>query len=411
MSATTTGLRADLAVLGVQPYRRLFTSRLAAVLGNAMVPVALAFGLLSPDGSGAATVGLVLGGRVLAQMLFLLAGGVLADRWPRRALMSVAELVAALALAGVAALLFTGGSRLGWVIALMALNGAASALYMPAAAGIVPTLVASAQLHGANSLLRLSENVGAVLGAALAGLLVAAASAGWALAGAAALYALSAVLLAGMRARHVPRAEASTVLADLRSGWRETISRQWVWVVIAQFAIVNACFAGLSRVLGPVVALREYSGGASWSIVLTAEAVGLLVGGAVALRVRPRRPVRAAALVVLAFAPPLVLLALHAPLALVAAAMALAGIAATVFDVLWATALQQHVPLEALSRVSSYDMLGSFALAPLGLALAGPVSVALGTQTTLLAGAALLTAVTLAALASPAVRHLTTKTS
>jgi len=407
VSTTTTGWRADVAVLRVQPFRRLFTSRLAAVLGNAMVTVALAFGLLDADGSGATQVGLVLGARVLAQTVFLLAGGVLADRWPRRALMAASELVAGLALAGVAVLLLAGQPHLVWVMALMALNGAASALYMPAAAGIVPTLVAGDRLHGANSLLRLSENVGAVVGAAVAGLLVAATSAGWALVVTAVLYLVSAGLLAGMRARHLPRAEATTVLADLRSGWRETVSRQWVWVVIAQFAVVNACSGGLTRVLGPVVALRDYSGPAAWSGVLTAEAVGLLLGGAVALRVRPRRPVRGGVLAVLLLAPPLALLGLSAPLLLVAAAMLLAGVATTVFDVLWATALQQHVPGRALSRVSSYDMLGSFALAPVGLAVVGPVSTALGTRATLLTGAGLVVLVTLAALAAPGVRRLT----
>ncbi|WP_298805388.1 MFS transporter [uncultured Pseudokineococcus sp.] len=407
MSTTAAGWRADAAVLGVQPFRRLFASRLAAVLGNAMVAVALAFGLLDADGSGAGRVGLVLGARVVAQMVFLLAGGVLADRWPRRSLMAAAELVAGLSLAGVAVQLLVGDPPLGWVLALMAVNGAASALYMPAAAGIVPTLVRAGQLHGANSLLRLSENVGAVVGAALAGVLVAAAGAGWALVVTAVLYLVSAVLLAGMRARHVPRAEPPTLLGDLAGGWRETVSRQWVWVVVVQFSVVNACFSGLTRVLGPVVALQEYAGPASWSLVLTAEAVGLLVGGAVALRVRPRGPVRAGVLAVLLLVPPLVLLALQAPVLLVAAAMALGGVAVTVFDVLWATALQQHVPGEALSRVSSYDALGSFALAAVGLALVGPVSAVLGTRATLLAGAGLVAAATLAAAAAPGVRRLT----
>jgi len=73
--------------------------------------------------------------------------------------------------------------------------------------------------------------------------------------------------------------------------------------------------------------------------------------------------------------------------------------------------LQQHVPAEALSRVSCDDVRGSFALAPLGLAVVGPAASALGTRTTLITGAVVLTAVTLAALASPGVRRLRTPTS
>jgi hypothetical protein len=53
------------------------------------------------------------------------------------------------------------------------------------------------------------------------------------------------------------------------------------------------------------------------------------------------------------------------------------------FGVLWDTAMQQEIPQDRLSRVSSYDALGSWALVPVGLAVAGPVAAAIGVSTTL----------------------------
>lgn len=416
------------AVLALADFRWLFLSRTASVLASTMVPTALAFALLDQDGSsaggsptGAAGVlGLLLAARGIAQVVFLLLGGVLADRWPRRASMVLAETAAAAAQLGVAALFVTGtaGStgQLAVLTALSVLSGAASALFVPAASGIVPVLVPAPQLHTANSLLRLSENVGAVVGAIAAGVITEAASAGWALATTGVLYLLSALLLAGMthRPAHPTRAApptpapaaTSSLLADLRDGFGEFVARRWVWVVVAQFSVLNACFSGLTRVLGPLIALRTYSGPTSWSWALTAETVGLLLGGLLALRVRPARPLRLATSVTFALVPPLVLLAVGAPLGLLLAAMLLCGVATTVFEVLWATALQQHVPAHALSRVSSYDVLGSVILTPLVLAAAGPATDVLGTSTPLLIGAVLMTGVTTVALASTSVRHL-----
>jgi len=180
-------------------------------------------------------------------------------------------------------------------------------------------------------------------------------------------------------------------------------------VVVAQFSVLNACFSGLTRVLGPLIALRTYSGPTSWSWALTAQTIGLLLGGLIALRVRPARPLRLATSVTFAFVPPLLLLAIGASLGVLLAAMLLCGVATTVFEVLWATALQQHVPAHALSRVSSYDVLGSVVLTPLVLAAAGPATDVLGTSTPLIIGAVLMIGVTTAALASTSVRHLASR--
>jgi hypothetical protein len=96
--------------------------------------------------------------------------------------------------------------------------------------------------------------------------------------------------------------------------------------------------------------------------------------------------------------PFLLALAVPLPLVGVVAAAGLAGIGIEIFGILWDTTMQQEIPQEKLSRVYSYDALGSFVLIPLGLAAAGPVAEAIGTRPTILGAAAISLAATLAVL-------------
>jgi hypothetical protein len=83
----------------------------------------------------------------------------------------------------------------------------------------------------------------------------------------------------------------------------------------------------------------------------------------------------------------------------------------TTFSVLWATTLQRRVPNETLSRISSYDALGSYLLGPLGLAIVGPVANAVGVIPTLVLLGTLSIMATALALLSPEVRTLKSESS
>lgn len=72
----------------------------------------------------------------------------------------------------------------------------------------------------------------------------------------------------------------------------------------------------------------------------------------------------------------LALLAANASLALVIPGAFLAGVGVETFSVFWDTSLQQQFPPSTLSRVISYDLLGSFALTPIGVAIVGPLGAA-----------------------------------
>jgi predicted MFS family arabinose efflux permease len=132
----------------------------------------------------------------------------------------------------------------------------------------------------------------------------------------------------------------------------------------------------------------------------------MIVAGVVALRYRPERPLLVATLAVLTMAPLLALLGLAAPLSLILPTAFVAGVGLELYGVFWDTTLQQHIPDEKLSRVSSYDVLGSFALIPVGVAVMGPISNAIGVADTLMGAALIVVLATIAVISVSDVRNL-----
>jgi MFS family permease len=397
----------DLRIARQPVFRNIFAARAVSLLGTSMAPVALAFAVLGEPGGSAARLGLVLAGRSVAQVVFLMFGGALADRFPRYRIMVSSDLLAFAAQASVAALFLTGHPPVALLMALSAANGAANALFIPASRGLIPQIVKREELQSATALIQLSQNAASLAGAAISGAVIVAVGAGWAIGIDAATYAISALLVLTSGAPRTGRgARDTSLLTELRDGWDEFRSRQWVWVIVAQFGLVNLCFTSCVYVLGPVVAKTHWDGALGWSAVVTANAAGLIAGSFLAIRLRPRHPLLVATTATFGFLPPFFLLAAHAPVWAAAMAMLVNGVSADVFEVLWQTALQQHVPHDKLSRVTSYDALGSFVLNPLGLLAIGPVAGVSGVTATLIGAGILVTAGNVLALGSRSVRTL-----
>jgi hypothetical protein len=277
---------------------------------------------------------------------------------------------------------------------------------MPASTGLVPKVVSAARLQQANALLSLSRNSTRIAGVALAGLLVATVGPGWALALDGATYGIGAFFIGMLRLPPAEPAVNREFRRELAEGWREFRSRSWLCVTIVQFALINAYAIGAFLVLGPFVAERSLGGASAWGFILAAEAAGMILAGIVALRYRPERPLLVATLAVLTMAPLLALMGMAAPLLLILPAAMLAGIGLELYGVFWDTTLQEHIPDEKLSRVSSYDVLGSFALIPVGVAVMGPISGAIGVADTLMGAALVVVVATLAVISVADVRNL-----
>ena len=391
------------------PFRWLLTARTIATLGNAAAPIALAFAVLDLTGS-AIDLGIVVASRSIANVAVLLFGGVIADRLPKHVLLLGTSLAAAATQAGVAALVLTGSATIPLLILLSVLNGAVAAVSFPASAAIVPQTVPVAQLRPANALLRLSLNGGAIVGASLGALLIAAVGPGWGLALNAASFALAGFFFAFVRtARAAPSidgAAPANVVRELREGWQEFAGHTWVWVVVAQFALVNAAFVGAIAVLGPLVA-DETFGRASWGLIIAAETVGLALGALLALRWRPRHALGIGVGLVTVTALPIGGLALMPLVPVLVVAFLIGGLAIEQFGVAWDQSLQQNIPPDKLARVYSYDAVGSFIAIPVGEILVGPLAHAFGTTPVLLGCAAVIVVASLVALSAGSIRRLT----
>ena len=224
----------------------------------------------------------------------------------------------------------------------------------------------------------------------MAGVLVAGIGPGWAMAFDAATFIAAGSLVWSLR-RLTPRnPTGDSTWQDLKTGWGEFRANRWVFIIVVAFAFIMMCFQGANGVLGPVLMKEQFSGAKSWAVIATVESIGFLAGSLIAFRIRPRYPMRVAMTAM--FTVPLFIaaLAVPAPLALLAAAAFVCGLGMDVFQVLWITALQKYVPSASLSRVSSYDAFGSLAFGPLGTALAGPVSLAVGLQPAFAAAATIM---------------------
>lgn len=398
-------MKVALAPLRERNFRLMFLGRVTSYGGSTFAIVAIPFAVLELTGS-VSDVGFVAAARTLPQVVLLLVGGIWADRLPRHTVMVASNAISAAAQGATALLLLSGNARVWHLIALQAVGGAATAFFFPASTGLVPQTVRPNLLQQANALLRLALNLSQIGGAAAAGFFVAATGPGWAIAVDGVSFALGASFLAGMRLPRGERLEAQNFIRELVLGWREFRSRTWLWVIVAGFAFINAIEVGGLNVVGPVVADRSLNGAASWGVIVTAQSVGLIVAGLVMLRWRPTRILLVGTLAVAAAAPLFALLAIPASVAAIAAAAFFAGVGIEVFGVLWDTAMQQEIPQDRLSRVSSYDALGSFVAIPVGAAAAGPIVSAVGVHTTLWSCAAVIVLCTLAMLLAGEVRTL-----
>jgi MFS family permease len=394
-----------LGPLREREFRLLFTGRTISMAGSAMAPVALAFAVLDLTGSKS-DLGLVLAARQVPQIVLLLFGGVWADRLPRHRIMVWSNLVSGASQAAVAALLLSHHASIGALAVFAAINGSSSAFFFPASNGIIPQTVPDPLLQQANATLRLALNSTNIGGAALGGVIVAAAGPGYAIAVDAVSYAVAAVALQAMRVRPPERTGATSMLHELHAGWRDFWSRPWLWAIVIQFGLVNAAYTGTLLVLGPAVAKAHLGGPTAWAAVLVSMQVGLSCSGLVLLRWRPKRILRTATLAVFGLALPLVALARPEALPIVLAGAFLSGVCSEIFGVLWDTTYQQEIPRNMLSRLSAYDALGSWVLMPVGYAVAGPVSEAIGDRAAFLGAAALIVVATALTFLSRDVRVL-----
>jgi MFS family permease len=402
-------LPSSLAVLRERNFARYLGAVSVSHLGGGMANIALAFAVLE---FGTPTdLGIVLMSREIPMIIFLLLGGVFADRLPRRTILVGTDLVKGGAQVVTAILLFSGAAHV-WNVALVQVAfGVATAFSRPVGIGLIKETVSDDHLQQANALAQLSRSTLSIVSPAVGALIVTFGSPAIAIAVDAVTFFVSALLIASMRIAGTVRAVGSSVVADLRAGWHEFISRPWVVAIIASFGLFQLTFVPAILVLGPSVANDHLNGAAGWGTIVAFEAVGAVVGGLLALRVRVSRPLVVSELVVVPSGFLLLALAVPLPLAAIAAVGFIVGMGFALGENLYITAFQRNLPEHALSRISSYDWFGSVALNPIGYALIGPIAAAIGAPETLVIAGILNVVVCVSVVLVPSVRAIRSDSS
>ncbi len=402
--------RESFAPLRERNFAWYYASRFSNTLGSMMASIALTFAVLDLTDSASA-LGQVLAARTVPMVLFLLFGGVIADRFPRTLVLQLSNLLSAATQGMVAYLIITGQAELWMIIVLEVANGTVSAVSFPAMASMVPQLVPRAQLQSANALLSLSRGGLTIIGPTIGALLVVTVGSGWALAVDALTWLVAAVLLMPMRIpARVRSTEKTSTLHELREGWTLFRTTTWLWVVVLAFGFLNMIHTGAWFTLGPAVA-KGTIGEQGWGLVLSAESIGLVLMTVVLLRVKMRRPLLYGMVGCSLMSIPLIVLGLEPHLVALIACAFIAGAGIEVFGIAWNLAMQENIEDDMLSRAYSYDALGSFIAMPVGQLLYGPLGEAFGYREVLLWSGVAYAAIALLTLTSRSVRTLERQTA
>lgn len=398
------------ARLWTPDFRRFFIARTTSLLGDQMLPIAITVALVNTQ-YGMSGVGYALAAHIAPFAVLLIFGGVLSDRFGARRLMIISD-VARLAFQTVlAVLLLVGEPQLWQMLVLLALLGAGGATFQPGVASMIPRLARDVQR--ANAVLRVAESTTVVIGPSVAGLLLVFLSPAAIMAVDAVTYAVSSVCLYLIRTNPATpgrRRSGTSFCDDLVTGWRAFRSRTWLWAVIVVFMFWQVSAAGPTLTVAySTIALRH--GDAVFGLIISVFGVGNVLGGFLAIRLRPRHPLRTGSFGLAMF----LLLPFGTGLGVPAAALALfclvGGAGMAFWGVMFHTSVQTHVPLEVLGRVHAFDAAGSMVMKPVGQALSGPVSLVLGATPVLFIATGAGAVACALLLLVPAIRNLESKTS
>ncbi|MEQ7123531.1 MFS transporter [Actinopolymorpha sp. B11F2] len=394
-SATRSGwLRGPLRPFRFGQYRLLAASVTLSLFGAGGWLIALVWQVIALGG-GPGAVSMVSAASAGGMLATALLGGVMADRIPQLRILRAVAVVRTLAVGVVAALAVAGWLEV-WHLVLVALAiGLGSGFTYPAYSALLPSILPGRDLMAANGVEgMLRPMIMQAAGPAVASAVIAAWSPGAALAVVCVCEAAGVALLLAMRPVPLrqehpagPEHPVRSAVTDLRDGFVYMVRTPWLLATLLFASVLILLIMGPIDVLVPFV-IKDRAGGGpgDHAIVMAAFGIGGAVGSLAMASFRmPRRYLTVMNLFWGLGCAPLVFVGFATHVAQIAVAVFVVGICFSAPMVIWGTLLQRRVPPHMLGRVSSLDFFVSLVFMPVSMALAGPVSAAVGSGTTFLA--------------------------
>ncbi|MGW1951456.1 MFS transporter [Streptomyces sp. NPDC001920] len=347
--------------------RRLLLSTLVSAAGDAFLLVALPFAVLEFSDAPSA-LGIVLAAHTIALVVFMLPGGLVGDRRSPTATLLLTDVVRVGTQATAAALVLTGTASVWALAAVYAVHGAASAFHFPTSRAVITQLVPKDAVQSATALLSITYSTAMILGPLAGGLAVAWWSPGTAIALDAFSFLLSAVLIGGLGVRRPRSASGSGPMwKEAFGGFAQVRARRWLALGLCHAALFQCFAVAPNQVLGPLISHADYGGSGDWALLLSVASCGHLVGGLMAVKVIPSRPLAAVFVSAALAGPVLVALGAAVSFAVPLVLMGLYGVAISYADTVWHSVIQRWLPGEFLGRVFAIDGLISLGLRPVAI--------------------------------------------
>lgn len=373
-------------------YRRLAVALVLSTFGMGLWVVGLVWEVIR-IGGGPAQLSVVSTAGAVGVLLPALIAGVVADRVPQKTILVAVSAVETAGIALVAALSLSGTTEV-WHLAVVSFAaGAAMAFYYPAYSAWLPALVRQSDLMAVNGFEGMVRpTVAQAIGPGVAGVIVGVFSPGAAILAAAVVHAAGTVAL--LFVPHTPlRRELAesdlghpvrSALADMAEGFRYMVRTPWLLATLLFASLMVLAVMGPLEVLIPFLVKDRLGGGpGDHAMVLAAFGIGGALGslGMASLRM-PRRYLSVMNLLWGVACLPFLVMGVATEVWMVVASAFVMGALFSAPMVIWGTLLQRRVPPELLGRVASLDFFVSLALMPVSMALAGPVSQAIGLRAT-----------------------------
>ena len=372
------------SLFSYKSYRNFFISSAIFVIGASAFPIALAVTILDKGGDASA-LGLILAARVAAGTLFMLIGGVWADRLPRKWIMIGADSFrAAICLV----LLFVSAHDLPlWAIGLLVfLMGLGDSFGAPAGSAIVPSLLPDHLLPSGNVARGIVGKVGNIVGPGVGGLSIAVIGADWTfgLIAGSFLFATTLIFTIKEDARQEVLEDKPTFLFELKEGFKLVWEIKWIAASIAMASFQLMVIVAAETVLLPVITRREFGTDSVFALSAAMFSLGGGLSAIAAIKYKTKRPGFVAIWLWALFAIAPFVLAFPINATFVVIGYFIAGLSIGGWEAYWVTAVQREVPQDMQGRVFSIDMVGSGGLMPLGMALVGPAVALMGEKSFLL---------------------------